>query len=142
MPTKINININNDTLYRELFGSVMSGSSYVLEAFPSLYQRAHRDLAGTFSTNELKLIIDIMRNGHLLTPGLAGQHIALAVSDAIDLDGLDKKMGVDKTVILQKLACLPSFSRACLEIWAVAYCEPVPPHIGEYVGPLASDMVA
>ena len=122
MPTRINISVSSDALYKSLSGSVQGGALYVLDAFPALYQRTLADMRGIFSEAELSLILDI-HNGTLLTPGIAGQHIGIAVRDSIELDGSDKKWDIDGPALISKVEQLPIFSRACLELWAVGYWE-------------------
>jgi hypothetical protein len=124
MPTRINISVTSDAIYKSLLssGSVAAGALYVIDAFPALYQRTLADMRGIFSEAELSLILDI-HNGTLLTPGIAGQHIGIAVRDSIELDGSDKKWDIDGLSMIGKVEQLPIFSRACLELWAVGYWE-------------------
>lgn len=108
--------------YESNFSNVNAGVTFVLESFPVLYQRAMFEIKARseLTRNELCLIIDAF-NGLALTPGLAGQHITLEVSDGIDLEGLDKKWDVDKAAIMEKLSGLSIFLSACLEIWAKSF---------------------
>lgn len=104
----------------ELFRSSRQGADYVLSSWPSLYRRALHKVKGTFSENELKLMIDLS-NATALVPGLAGQHIPAQVEDGIDLEHLDEKWGVRREEIIGKLKPLDIFSLACLEIWANSF---------------------
>ena len=103
--------------YPKIFSNLHSGTTFVLEIFPTLYRRTLYDLKGLLTKGELSLLVDVF-NGALLTPGLVGQHIIAQVEDGIDLDGLDKKWEIEKTALVEKLKSLPLFSLACLEIWA------------------------
>ena len=135
MPTRINISVTSDALYKSLSGSVQAGALYVLDAFPALYQRTLADMRGTFSEAELSLILDI-HNGTLLTPGIAGQHIGIAVRDSIELDGSDSKWEIDGNALLGKIEPLPIFARACLELWAVGYWEDSDRPVSDYIAPM------
>ena len=103
--------------YAENFTTLHAGSTYALDSFPTLYRRAFHDLKGVFSEPELMLMIDVF-NSTALMPQLAGQHLEIQVADGIKLDGLDEKWKIDKKEMLKKIAALPIFSLACLEIWA------------------------
>lgn len=106
--------------FRSRFPSLNGAIEYIANSFPPLYTRSIQGMAGKFSANELKLILDAM-NGTLLTPALAGQHVALNVADSITLNHFDKKWDVDKDQILPKLNALSVFDRAILEIWCGAF---------------------
>ncbi len=109
--------------YEGNFRNINAGVTYALESFPVLYQRALFEIKTIgFTRDELFLVIDVV-NGLMLTPGIAGQHLALEVNDGIDLDGLDKKWKVGKDVLMGKLIGMPIFSIACLEIWAKSFWE-------------------
>lgn len=103
--------------YPSLFASLNGGATYALEAFPKLYQRTLHGMKGRFSKSELSLMLDVM-NATMLTPQSAGYHLAANVADGIALDGLDEKWEIDGKTLNEKLAALPPFEAACLEIWA------------------------
>ena len=48
MPTRINISVTSDALYKSLSGSVQAGALYVLDAFPTLYQRTLSDMRDVY----------------------------------------------------------------------------------------------
>ena len=83
------------------FPTLNAGCEYILNAWPGIVKRTLADLSGQFTAGELSLIIDVF-NGTALTPGLAGQHIAINVADSIDLDHTDQKWSVDKKTILKE----------------------------------------
>jgi len=105
------------TFIQDRFKTLNSGLEYVADAFPVLYKRAMAELKGSFTRSQLSLIIDVF-NATALTPSMAGQHIAISVSDGIALDGLDKKWDVNADEINNQIAALTHFQAACLEIWA------------------------
>ena len=106
--------------YKKIFPSTNAALEFLADSFPALYTRTTRSMQGKFNPDELKLIIDTM-NGTLLTPGLAGLHVAANVSDAIDLTKIHEKWGVDPVQILAKINALSVFERAILEVWAGAF---------------------
>lgn len=126
MPKKIAPMITDwsAAFYEETFKNLNAGSMFVLDAFPTLYKRALFDLKGIFTRGELCLMIDLF-NGLILTPQIAGQHIAIEVKDGIELESLDKKWEVNKDEILVKLEGLDifPFKKACLEIWLRAFWD-------------------
>jgi hypothetical protein len=103
--------------YPTVFRSLNGGLEYVLDAFPTLYKRALAEIQNYFIDDELRLVIDTF-NATMLTPGLAGQHIGISVADAIALDSIDRKWGIDADQLIAKIAKLTTFQSACLEIWA------------------------
>lgn len=137
MPTRINISVTSDALYKSLSGSVQAGALYVIDAFPTIYQRTLSDMRGVFSEAELSLILDI-HNGTLLTPGIAGQHIGIAVRDSIELDGSDQKWEIDGNTLLGKIEAMPIFARACLELWACSYWEDSKQPVSKYIAVMLS----
>lgn len=108
--------------YRATFPSLNAGCEYVLDSFPVLYHKTMMPLFERFSEREFSLITETF-NGTMLTSGLAGQHLAISVADACDLDSLDVKWGVDRDALLEKISTLSQFEATCLEIWARAQGE-------------------
>jgi hypothetical protein len=104
------------------FSSRNAGAEVILDAFPTLCKRALLSALAKLTAGEKSLIIDL-HNAYAITPQMLGQGVAHQVADGIDLDGMDKKWGVAKKTILAKLAALPPFDLACLEIWATAYWQ-------------------
>lgn len=101
--------------YPTVFSSLNAGLEYTIDAFPALYRRTLYDLKGTFSHGELMLMVDVY-NATMLTPG--HQMLCAQVSDGIALDHLDEKWEIDGAALNAKIAALPIFAAACLEIWA------------------------
>lgn len=108
--------------YKTAFGSVNGGLEYVLDSFPQLYRQTLHSLKGKFSRGELMLLID-SGNGTMLMPSLAGQHLALGVSDSIALDRLDEKWEIDGAALNKKVSALTIFEAVCLELWVQAFWE-------------------
>jgi hypothetical protein len=108
--------------YAENSNTVNQGVTYALEAWPGLYRATLTALKGRFAAAELSLMIDVL-NGVLLTPEFAGQHLPADVADAVALDGLDRKWGVDGVDFQARLNSLAVFEVACLELWAHRFWE-------------------
>jgi len=108
--------------YKTTWGSVNSGTTYILDAFPSLYKHTMHELKGRFSREELLLMIDV-NNGLWLTPGISGQHMSAQVPDGIALDHLDEKWEFDGDALNKKIDSLSIVEAACLEIWIMAFWE-------------------
>ena len=110
---------------RETLAEVMParvGQGYILEAWPTLAKRTLADLRGKFTTGELCVLIEAV-NGLYLTPGLAGQHIGLSVADAMRLDGVADKWGVDEAILNAKLEALTILESVVIELWAARYWD-------------------
>lgn len=131
---KIGARITDQTaeFLRSTFGSVNAGGEYIAGAFPALYQRTLRDLRGIFSVDDLSLMIDC-HNGSVLIPGMAGQHLEIAVRDSMELDDIDAKWGVDRKKMMDRIRQLNLFDRSCLEIWSCAYWSSGPGDLRKYV---------
>jgi len=112
---------NAHAILKEVFGTSNAGAEFILNSWPTLYKRTLHGLKGWFGFDELMLMIDVMSGyrsyGTMLTPGIAGQHIAANVVDGIDLERLDEKWGIDGTRLKEKVRALSIFDRACLEWW-------------------------
>ena len=107
------------------FSSLNGGSEYILEATAAVAKRMAARIKSVFPDQEMQLMIDCM-NGTILSPQIAGQIISLNVSDAIDLDGLDKKWGVGKAEIMGKLESLTLPELMHLEVWCQGFWEQQP----------------
>ncbi len=139
MPQKIGPIISDgaEKWLRESFETLNAGAVYCLDSMPGLYSRTLHDLRGKFSRGELMLLLDVM-NATILMSGLAGQHIRANVADGIDLDGLTDKWGIEGAALNAKLAALPIFAIACLEIWTQAFWQQKDhSNIEEWAGRLA-----
>ncbi|MBW1723141.1 MAG: hypothetical protein JRJ78_13930 [Deltaproteobacteria bacterium] len=106
--------------YKTLFKSLGGGCEWMLEAAAWLYPATIKGLKGWLSRQELKLILEVS-SGLVVNPELAGHQLPLACDQAMSLDGLDKKHGVDAQVLLGKLGDLSDWERTCLEIWASGF---------------------
>jgi hypothetical protein len=123
MPPRQQYGIRIDPVAREQLRATLLhklGPGYVLESFPSLYKRTLDGLRGVFTESELRLILNAL-NGLFLTPGLAGQHLGLSVADAMQLDNLAIKHGVQAKKLNAKIADLKPFEAAVMEIWAIGF---------------------
>ena len=99
------------------FKSIHAGAEYCLDSLPAVARvYTGYELKGTFTADELKLMIDAM-NGTALTPQFAGQHLPGNVADGIALDGLDTKWEVDADQIKCKIKTLSVLDIFFLEIW-------------------------
>lgn len=115
-----NISDQSAQFYLDHFRNLNAGSTFILDAFPTIYKREIATVKGIFTRGELCLMIDCF-NGLLLTPQLIGQHIELQVIDSINLDHTDEKWGIAKAEIINKIAGLSFFEKVCLEIWVKAF---------------------
>ena len=107
--------------YKNQFTTLNAGAEYTLEAIPQIYRLTMAyELKGRFSHGELMLMIDV-NNGLYLTPGIAGQHIKVQVSDGIALDHLDEKWKIDGDGLNKKVSELSIFQCFCLEIWVASF---------------------
>lgn len=80
-----------------------TGTEFLLDLFPTLYEEALDTLQGTFSPDELMELLDSY-NGVRLEPRFAGEHIVrLLPSTEAKFQGLD------------------ILSRICVEIWASGF---------------------
>lgn len=128
--------------YPSVFPSLNAGLEYTADAMPGLYRRTLHDLRGTFTRGELMLIVDVF-NATALTSGMAGQQLDIQVADGIALDSLATKWEIEGAALNAKIAALPIFTAACLEIWASGfwYCQDDPDlasnkDIGAWIGQL------
>lgn len=96
------------------------GATVVLEAAPTLYRQALAEIRGQFTEAEAKLVLDALNGVHLVG-GLLGQHLALEVHDAVALNALHRKWGVDAEKLDRAIGGLTSFQRAAVEMWGASF---------------------
>ena len=104
------------------FESRGGGAELILEAFPPLYNRTIKPALAKLTAGEKSLLLDL-HNAYAMTPIHLGQGVSLQVRDGIDLEGMDKKWGVDGPTLLTKLEVMDLFTLACIEIWATAFWQ-------------------
>ena len=99
------------------FKNLNAGSEYLLDSVPSVARvYAGYQLKGTFTGEELQLMIDVM-NSTMLNSQLAGQHLKVNVEDGIALDHLDKKWEINGNDLISKLGEMSVPEVFFLEIW-------------------------
>jgi hypothetical protein len=124
--------------------SLNQSVTWVLDGFPVFYQKTLQELRGVFTLGELKLILDVL-NGHgkllmsfITAPSLIGEHIALAIEDAIRIDpSILEKWDIDSNAICDKTKLLTFFQKLAMELWASGFwnSEPTMP-VEEWCAPL------
>jgi hypothetical protein len=125
----------SEAFFSSNFDNRSAGAEFILAAFPALYARTLHLLKGKFTAGELSLMIDVA-NGQMLNPAMAGQHILASVTDGCELDSLDEKWQVSQLDLFDKIAAIPLFDRACLEIWSCAYWTDCERDISAYIAQL------
>lgn len=103
-----------------IFSTLNNGCESIIDSFPNLFRRTLAELKGKFAKNELQLLIDI-HNGHFVTPAFVGQALLAQCEDAINLDRVDRKRQVDRTVLINKIIKLTTYQAAVLEFWATGF---------------------
>ena len=105
-----------------------------LEAFYALLNYGFALARKKLTPKEAMLILDVM-NGHLYTPSLSYMYaetgLITSVEDGCVLEDLDKKWGIDKVQLIEKLKSLPGYARLALVDWAVGVWEQKPESINE-----------
>jgi len=124
MLKKTGIQVSEESL--ELLGTLFKkgagkpnpsgAASYLVESFRGLYRQTLIKMNGTFTPEDLYLMLSVM-NGTILTPTIAGQHILAGVEDGIALDSLDTSYGTDGPGLIAKIKTLSIPERAILELW-------------------------
>ncbi len=106
--------------YDRMFQTVNGGATYILEAYPILYEKTLQEIKGKFNREDLMVMVDVF-NGHAMTNKMAGEELWWSVAEGIKYDALDTKWGVDKDTLLYKIQLLTIFQKAVLEIWANSF---------------------
>ena len=102
------------------FQSLNFGAQFVLESWPVLHRFALKEMRGLFSKNELKLLLDA-HNHYTPTSQTTGLLFPIQILNSCDMDRLDAKWSVDKEELMEKIACLKTFYRHSLEVWASGF---------------------
>lgn len=90
-----------------------AAANQAIECWIASEKRARRAIVGLFTANELKALIDVL-NGTVVDYAYADS-IQHEFEDGCQLDGLDKKWGLDKDAVLAKMDPLS------LPEWIVLY---------------------
>ena len=114
-----------ETFLGSHFRTRSAGAEYMLAAWQAASRKyVGIDMKGKFTPGELRLMIDVM-NGTILSPEMAGQRLAMNVSDGMELDAMDEKWGVDAEQINYKLSTMSTPELMILEIWIQGFWQAV-----------------
>ncbi len=72
------------------------------------------------SLPEARAILDAC-NGLRLTPEILGQHLRAEVMNAIELEGIDRKWGIDGRSLVKRLRELPVTLSIAVEVWTAEF---------------------
>ena len=104
-----------------LFTDALTGAEFMLQTWRQIYRVSLVQIKGKFTRDELALFIDT-HNGMMLSPMHFGSNtLAVGPSDAIALDNMAAKWGVDPESLLNKIHELSAAQQLCLEIWACGF---------------------
>lgn len=115
--------------YKERFDSLNGGVTWALQSMPFLYQFTVSELRGTFTRNELWMILDTMNGTQLAyeysLSGVAGGLLEIEVYDTFRLypGVFEEKWDVDKDELLGKINSLSRFERCTVELWAIGFWQ-------------------
>ncbi len=96
-------------------GNLTAGCTYLLAAYHYVRQQGLREIRSMFTLPELKLMLDA-ENGVAFSPALITGFPG-HVDDAMTLDRLDQKWGVDRATLTGKLFAMPISTMIVLEEW-------------------------
>ena len=100
-------------------GNLTAGATYMVEAYYYVREQGLREIRAMFTLPELKLMLDaengVAFSSSLIT-GFPGH-----IYDAMSLDRLDRKWGVDRDALMKKLNDLPLSTMIVLEEWLNYY---------------------
>jgi len=94
-------------------------ATYMLEAYYFVRQQTLREIRELFTLDELRLMLDA-ENAVSFSPALIGGFPG-HIYDAMNLDGLDRKWGVDRGALMEKLNAMPFSTMIVLEEWLNYY---------------------
>ena len=110
-----------------------SAANQAIECWVASEKRARRAIVGLFTANELKALIDVL-NGTIIEPQYADS-IRHEFEDGCQLDGLDKKWGLDKEAALVRMKKLSLPEWIVLNQVAEEFWENSEQDLDEYVRP-------
>ncbi|WP_285905158.1 hypothetical protein [Pseudodesulfovibrio pelocollis] len=104
----------------ELFPTPSGGVSWVADWAANAIHRSLREALTKFTQNEKLALLD-MHNGHHLMPRMCGpDHLALMVRDSAP-DGLPDKWGYDSEELTLKCERLSSLEAMAVAVWSCAF---------------------
>lgn len=114
------VSAKSEAFFTEFFSSANGGVEWILEAMPDLLRKELSASKNHFTADEKKAMVDVC-NGLILTPMIAGEHLAIEIEDGAELDDLDQSWDFDAKECSRKIASLTPTQRMMIELWAVSY---------------------
>lgn len=102
------------------FDTPTAGAEFALEAFRSIIRKMLAGLEGTFTRDELGMLIDVFRD-LILAFDPFGEHIIDDIMDAIRFEWLDNGKRRSGMEFVKKLEALSTLQLGALGVWARAY---------------------
>jgi len=100
-----------------------------IQVLQALLRAGERSLVGVFTPGEACLVVDSL-NGHFFVAGvdISPEALAGGIDDAIHLDSLAEKWGIDGPALVKKLAALNALQVYTMHHWARLVWAAKEPH--------------
>ena len=106
---------------KEYFRTKSAGAEFVVPWAVDTFFRSINTIRGSFSTPELKTILEAHKDVKLMPDQSRLAYLQLRVQDACELNMVHTKYGASKANLEAKLKRLSDTQAAALMIWASAY---------------------
>jgi|GEM_PF-5836676 hypothetical protein len=111
------ISPQSKSFYEKHFPSTNAGVTYVLDAFPAIWERTAYEAKRAFTRGEMRFIKKAFESCESLSPSSAGQLIISLCTHLAESSDEAEGMGVKWETLVAKLLAMPRSSLMMMEIW-------------------------
>ena len=116
------INFASYDFFTKTFGNLNSGTKYILDVFPALYNLTLREMKGIFTEEELRMMLEVVNSNEFSIPGMGfpGKFLLKTVVHHLEEGNQYFNWKVDIKTITDEFDRLTNFQAFAFIIW----CQP------------------
>ena len=118
------ISPQSSTFYENHFPSTNAGVTYVLEAFPAIWERTTYEAKRAFTRGEIRFMKKAFEGCESLSPLSAGQLLISLCTHLAESSDEAEGMGVKWEALIAKLLAMPRCCLMMIEIWLYGLSRP------------------
>jgi len=118
------ISPQSKSFYEKHFPSTNAGVTYVLEAFPAIWERTAYEAKRAFTRGEMRFMKKAFEGCETLSPSSAGQLVISLGTHLAESSDEAERMGVKWEALIAKLLAMPRSSLMMMEIWLYGLSRP------------------
>lgn len=115
------INDDQERWLKDYFRTKSAGAEFILPWAVDTFFRAITSIKSTFSSAELKTIVDAHKDVRLAPDHTRLSYLHLRIMDACDVGNIHMRHGAAKASLESKIKCLDDTQATALMVWASAF---------------------